>query len=147
MAPGGKAFVIFNFPPGVLILQARCPIDCGTSIAQFVQGPFVRGRSPGVAKHSGLDQALERRREIRIVLANRAAPATGTANPSLRAGQAQAGRTGDPRRSAIAAAVDLQEPARAQPKPARRPHSHRSPCCCALPRSRNPMPVAKRLGS
>jgi hypothetical protein len=41
------------------------------------QGPH------GIAQRRGLDQQLERRDKPRIILANRATPATGTANPPL----------------------------------------------------------------
>ena len=54
---------------------------CGQLLHAFRypdQGPH------GIAKRRGLDQALERRDEPRIVLAQRATPATGPANPPLR---------------------------------------------------------------
>src|SRR6516164_4542 len=54
---------------------------CGKLLDTFRhpdQGPH------GISQRRGLDQALERGNEPRIVLAKRATPATGTANPPLR---------------------------------------------------------------
>ena len=53
---------------------------CGELLHAF---RYPHQRPHGIAQRGGLDQALERREELGVVLAKRTTPATGSANPPL----------------------------------------------------------------